>query len=182
MEILNRLATLVVGAAVLLAIPHGVLAQQASEASVKAAFLFKFPAYVDWPPAQRQGTFVFGVLGADDVAHELSDLVQGRTVNNRPAAVRVLKEGEPLTGIHLLFVGRKEAARLPAIARAARPGSVLVVSDSDRGLELGSVINLVPVDDRVGFEVSMDAAERSSLAISSRMLGVARRVVPKGIT
>jgi hypothetical protein len=54
-----------------------------------------------------------------------------------------------------------------------------VVSDAERGLENGSVINFVAVEDRIGFEVSVDAAERSNLRISSRMLTVARRVVPR---
>jgi hypothetical protein len=54
---------------------------------------------------------------------------------------------------------------------------VLVVSDANGGLEAGSTINFVPADERVGFEVSVDAAERSALKVSSRMLGVARRVV-----
>jgi len=74
-------------------------------------------------------------------------------------------------------VGAREAGRIRAAAAAARPRSVLVVSSTSGGLEAGSVINFVPADDRIGFEVSVDAAERSALKVSSRMLGVAKRVV-----
>lgn len=163
-------------------VPGLARAQQASEAAVKAAFVYRFASYVEWPPqafAAPDSPFVFGVTGAEDIAMELEQLVRGRGVENRPAVVRRVKEGEPLTGLHLLFVGRRDAPRLPAITQAAGRLSVLVVSDADRGLETGSVINFVAVEDRIGFEVSIEAAERSNLKISSRMLGVARRVLAK---
>ena len=95
-------------------------------------------------------------------------------------AVRRLKDGEGLAGLHMLFVGRRESGRIGALSAAARPLSTLVLSDAERGLEAGSVINFVAVEDRIGFEVSVDAAERSGLKISSRMLAVARRVLAKG--
>src|SRR6185436_9456837 len=138
-------------------------------------------SYVEWPP-QAAGAptapFVFGVMGADDVAAELEQLVAGRAVNGRPASVRRMKEGESLGGLHVLFVGARDAGRIRAVAPTARPLSVLVVSSASGGLEAGSVINFVPADDRVSFEVSVEAAERSALKVSSRMLGVAKRVVP----
>jgi len=168
------LAALVVAAASAGAQP------QATEPAVKAALLYKFASYVEWPP-QAAGAptapFVFGVMGADDVAAELEQLVAGRTVNGRPAKVRRVREGESLGGLHVLFVGVRDTGRIRAVAGAARPASVLVVSDTSGGLEAGSVINFVPAEERVGFEVSVDAADRSALKVSSRMLGVARRVV-----
>jgi hypothetical protein len=80
--------------------------------------------------------------------------------------------------VHLLFVGRAEP-QMRAWLRNAQQQGVLTVTESERGLEAGSSINFVAVDDRIGFEVSLDAAERSGLRISSRMLAVARRVVPR---
>jgi hypothetical protein len=153
---------------------------QASEAAVKAALLYKFASYVEWPaePAVAPGApFVIGVSAADDVAGELEQLVRGRPINNRPVTIQRMKDGEGLAGVRMLFVGGRDPARIRAVARAARPLSILVVTDVSGGLEAGSVINFVPTEDRVGFEVSMEAAERSGLKVSSRMLGVARRVV-----
>lgn len=156
-------------------------AQQAAEPTVKAAFLYKFAGYVEWPPNNfpaPDSPFVIGVLGADEVAAELERIVPGRTVNDRRVVVRRLKEGEPPRGAHLLFVGRAEASLRP-ILRTAQAQGVLTVTETERGLELGSAINFVVAEDRVGFEVSLDSAERVGLRISSRMLAVARRVVPK---
>ena len=181
MEVLIGFARrLLLFAALVVASASAVAQPQATEAAIKAAPLYKFASYVEWPPQAAGGPaapFVFGVMGADDVAAELEQLVAGRTVNGRPAKVRRMKEGEALGGLHVLFLGARETGRIRAVAGAARPLSVLVVSDANGGLEAGSIINFVPADERVGFEVSVDAAERSALKVSSRMLGVARRVV-----
>jgi hypothetical protein len=153
---------------------------QASEAAVKAAFLYRFAAYVEWRQealGAPGAPFLIGVAGSEEVAAELEQLVKGRPINNRPVAVRRMKEGEGISGVHMLFVAGRDAARIRALSRAARPASTLLVSEAAGGLEAGSVINFVPMDDRVGFEVSIEAAERSGLKVSSRMLGVALRVL-----
>jgi hypothetical protein len=156
-------------------------AQQAAEPTVKAAFLYKFAGYVEWPDGafpSPDSPFVIGVMGADDVASELEKIVPGRNVNNHGVTVRRVGDGEPLKGIHLLFIGRR-APNQRAILRVAQQQGVLAVTESERGLETGSAINFVMSGDRIGFEVSLDSAERSGLRISSRMLAVARRVLPR---
>jgi len=157
---------------------------EAPETSVKAAFLYKFAGYIEWPEkafAAAEAPFVIGVLGSDDVAADLGRIVPGRSIAGHPVVVRRLKEGEPLRGVHLLFVGKDESARLSAILKAAQQQGVLAVTESERGLEAGSAINFVVSEDRVGFEVSLEAAEKSGHRISSRMLAVARRVLPKSL-
>jgi len=156
-------------------------AQQAAESSVKAALVYKFASYVEWPAeafASPEAPLVICVLGAEEVASDLEALVRGRAINNRSVVVRRLSS-DAVAGCHIAFVGRRESPRLAALARASRAQFVLLVSDTERGLEHGSVINFVPVEDRLGFEVSIEAAERNHLRISSRMLAVARRVVPR---
>lgn len=178
MGVLNRvLAGFLLLAAGLL--PASAAAQQATEAGIKAAFLYKFAGYIEWPAnafAAPEAPFVVGVVGSEEVAAELERLVPGRSINNRPVVVRRLREGESPKGAHILFVGRGEP-NVRAIVRAAQQNGALIVTETERGLEAGSSINFVLVEDRVGFEVSLDAAERSGHRISSRMLAVARRVV-----
>ncbi len=160
-------------------VPHPAAAQQATEASIKAAFLYKFAGYIEWPAnafSAPDAPLVIGVTGSEEVAAELERLVPGRSVNNRPVVVRRLREGEPAKGAHILFVGRGEP-NPRAVVRAAQQNASLVVTEGERGLEAGGSINFVLVDDRVGFEVSLEAAERGGHRISSRMLAVARRVV-----
>jgi hypothetical protein len=171
--------------AVLAAAASHVQAQrvEATEASVKAAFLFKFAAYVDWPPNSfptPEAPFAIGVVANEDVANELAKVVAGRQISGHPVTVKRVRDGESFRGLHMVFVGRSAADRLSTLIRAAQLPALLIVTESERGLEAGSAINFVVADDRVGFEVSLDAAERNGLRISSRMLSVARRVLQRG--
>ena len=155
-------------------------AQQASEAALKAAFIFKFAGYVEWSIATPQSAdtpLVIAVSGADEVATELERLVPGRNINGRPVTIRRVRD-EPIRGMHVLFVGRGDPAAR-AMVNAGRQQGALVVTETERGLELGSAINFVPLDDRIGFDVSLENAERAGIRISARMLAVARKVVQK---
>lgn len=177
MELLKAGRALVVLACAAVLCARG---QAATETAVKAAFLYKFAAYVEWPaPPRPDAPFVIATLAADDVAAELSTIVAGRAVAGRPTAVRKVKEGESLQDVQMLFVGR-QAGEARATVQGARRNGVLVVTETT--LEQGGTINFVVADNRVSFEVSLEAAERGGHRISSRMLAVARRVVPKGAT
>jgi len=148
------------------------------ERSVKAAFLYKFLGYMEFP-ADPGPSLVVGVLGADEVAAELAQIATGRNVGNRSISVRKLGEGDALTGLNLLFVGG-DAALPEAVQRAAEKNGTVVVSERDNGLQNGSVINFRLVDDRVRFEVSLPAAERCNVRLSSRLLSVAYYVQKGG--
>jgi hypothetical protein len=155
-------------------------AQQVPEAAVKAAFLYRFATYVEWPESAfaSEGPFVIGVVGADEVASELEKIVPGRTLQGRRVVAKRIGEGEGVRGLHMLFIG-KAAPNPRALLRAAQAPGVLVVTEGERGLELGSAINMVVVEDRIAFEVSVEVAERNGLRVSARMLAVARRVIPR---
>ena len=153
---------------------------QAGEVQIKAAFLYKFGGFVEWPPAafaRSDIPFTIGVIGADAVAAELEQITAGRSVQGRTVAVRRVRRGDPLTGLHVLFIGQQETARLAEILGGAKSQAVLVVTDSDNALTQGSMINFVAVDDKVRFDVALPPAERGQLRISSRLLAVARKVV-----
>jgi hypothetical protein len=156
-------------------------AQAVSEPAVKAAFLYKFLGYVEWPSQLQSadGAYVIAIAGAEDVAAELDRVVSGRSINGRRVTLRRVRDVEGVRGAQVLFVGRGQS-NSRELLRAVQKQAVLTVTEGDHGLELGGIVNLVTLEDRVGFEVSLDAADRAGIAISSRMLGVARRVVPKG--
>jgi hypothetical protein len=152
----------------------------AGELEIKAAYLFKFGTYVEWPPSTFAGPeapLVIGVIGADELGDELTRLVAGRTVHNRPVSVRKLKRGASLAGIHILHVGRAEGARAADSVTAARGLPILVVTDSVNAFEQGGTINFVLVGDKLRFDVAPPSSEVGNLKISSRLLSVARKVV-----
>lgn len=153
------------------------------ERRVKAAFLYKFAGYVDWPaPAFRDEAepLVIGVSGDDALAEELERLVQGRRSAGRPVQVRRIESlGEP-GNVHLLFLGRSQAHRIDEAVAAIRHRPVLLISESPGALRQGSMINFVIEHGRVRFEVDLDATQRNGLGLSSRLLTVARTVNARG--
>ena len=147
------------------------------ERSVKAAFLFKFLAYVDFPGALDGATpMSIGVAGSDQMAAELMHVIGARSVNGRAVLVRALKDQDLPAPLHVLFLAGADETRHPRWLKSAAPGT-LTVTESDTGLAAGSVINFRLVDERVRFEVSLEAAERQGIKLSSRLLSVALRVL-----
>jgi hypothetical protein len=151
------------------------------ENSVKAAFLYKFGSYVEWPAgafAAADSPLAFGVVGDAALAAELSRVVAGRVIDGRPIVVRDLHGDDPLHDVHVLFVAGDSRAEVDDLLATLRDVPALVVTQTARALPSGSVINFVIVDDRVRFDVALAAAERRHLKISSLLLRVARRVEP----
>jgi hypothetical protein len=149
-----------------------------TERRVKAAFLYKFLGYTEFPPTafgDAGSPVLIGVAGSDDMLAELARTVMGRTLNGRPITVKLVREGDNPGLLHLLFVAGSECARVARMLRAA-PGAMLPVSECEGGLQLGSVINFKMVDDHVRFDVSLDAAEKNNVRLSSRLLNVASHV------
>lgn len=149
------------------------------ERTVKAAFLHKFLLYTDFPDSafgDAGAPLVIGVVAADELARELARIVSGRNVHKRTIAVRILRENEIPDGIHLLFVGGGDPARVARVLKAAPDGPMLVVSEADSALQAGSMINFRIVAERVRFDVSLDAADKKNIKLSSRLLTVANNV------
>jgi hypothetical protein len=156
------------------------MAPQATEYRVKAAFVYKFGDYVEWPSdafAAPSSPLVIGVVGADVLADELERIAVGRTIGGRQVVVRKLEYGAPLSGMHVIFVGQSDSRKLAAELDASKGQPALTVTESADGLRLGSMINFVVVSDKVRFDVALPSAEASRLKISSRLLAVARNVV-----
>jgi hypothetical protein len=155
----------------------------AMQERVKAAFLYKFAGYVEWPPrafAEAASPIVIGVAGADAIAHELERAAVGRTVAGRGVQVRRLARGEKAEACcQILFIAERERARSPDLLAQAQGKPVLVVTEAEAEHPKGSIINFVPADNRVRFDISREAAERNGLQLRSQLLSVARQVSPQ---
>lgn len=144
--------------------------------AVKAAFLYRFASYVEWPVDAPTGSIVIAVAGADEVAKQLDDLLPRVNVNGRSVEVRRVSKPADLDGVQILYVGPASLARTRALRAAALNRPILIVTDDDRGLDSGGVINFVESDRNVRFEISLLAADRARLKINSALLSVAARV------
>jgi hypothetical protein len=150
------------------------------EQSIKAAYLYKFASYVEWPGEVLDGSITIGVLGAADFADELAGITAGRSVDNRPIRVVELQTDDAFDDLHILFVGQQEAGRLERLLSPARNRPILTVTETVGALSDGSIINFTVSDERVRFEVSLAAAEDSRLRLNSRLLAVAQSVQQAG--
>jgi hypothetical protein len=148
-----------------------------SEDAVKAAYLYRFTQYIEWPEAASAAEpFTIAVLDAPGVAAELRRILPNHRIKNSAAQVREIARVQDLGSAQMLYIGSAQIDRVrnAIAALAARP--VLVVTDSEQGLAAGGILNFVMLEHRVRFEVSLIAADRSQLRISAEFLGVATRV------
>jgi hypothetical protein len=149
-------------------------APQNSETEVKAAYLFHFASYVEWPDPGE--TIDYAILGDPAVAEALERFVAGRHIQHRPVRVRQIRSIEELDGDEVLFIGAASNRTLrELIARVSSP--TLIISDDPDGLSSGAMINFRVVDRRMRFEVALNRAQRAGLTLSSRLLSAAFRVV-----
>ena len=152
--------------------------EQALERRVKAAFLYRFTEFITWPSLTSvagDGSFVIAVIGSDDLVNELRQVIDGRTVQGKPVKIRRVNDLDTLADENIIFISNAEKHRLPQISKAA-PRGALIVTESSGALAQGSIINFVLADGRVRFEISLNAAERQGLRLSSRLLAVALAV------
>ena len=152
---------------------------EADELELEAAYLYKFANFVEWPADAFRDPghpIVIGVMGADALATQLEGLVRDKTVRGRGFVVRTLQPMGDLRGVHILFLGDLGRERSQAALLAVEGSHVLTVSDRRRLSAGGAMVTLVRVKQRLRFEVSMPAVQRSRLRLSALMLTAAYRV------
>ena len=148
---------------------------------VKAAFLYHFATFVQWPETeQADEPFTIAVLGADEIASKLEGVLPGRTIQGRPMAVQRLRSIDEVSDAAVLFIGGELNAELPRLIDNVADRPLLVVTDAPGALRDGAMINFQVVDRRVRFEISLPAAERAGLQLSSRLLSAAMFVDTTG--
>jgi hypothetical protein len=148
-----------------------------SEDAVKAAFLYRFTGYVEWPPAAlAEPQFTIAVLDAEGVAAELGRLLRDRQVQNRAAQARPISSIKELNGAQMLYIGAAHGQDLRRLIASLAGRPVLIVTNEEGGLEAGSTVNFLLIDQRVRFEISLDAAQSAGLKVASELLAVAIRV------
>ncbi|HET8746895.1 MAG TPA: YfiR family protein [Ramlibacter sp.] len=146
--------------------------------AVKAAYLYKFGSFVEWPAGAFAGPhapLVIGVYGDDAVASDLEQLTAGREVEGRPVSVLRVRDARDAFAVHILFAGGPRFARIRELIEAVR-GPVLTVSDGPVGGNPGPVLYFTENEGRVRFSASLAAAAAHGLRLSAKLLGVAQNV------
>jgi hypothetical protein len=154
----------------------GTGAQQASDVALKAAIFFNFAKFTEWPALPHDAPLIACVVGDDGIAAAFIEAVRGHKPSERRFDLRRSQDSATWRTCHLLFIAGTETRRpvsgLAAVARLP----VLTVSDSKGFALAGGIIELYVEGRQMRFAINVDAAERSGLQLSSRLLGLAKIV------
>lgn len=158
--------------------PRGFAQEPAPEYQIKAAFLFNFAKFVDWPSQafpQTNSPIIIGVLGKNVFGHYLEDTIRDKQVKNRRFEIKEFNSVNDAVNCHILFISPGLKNDLPKILTALRNTSVLTVSESDQFIPAGGMINFTIEESKVHFQINDDAAKKAGLKISSKLLSLAAR-------
>jgi len=163
------------------AAPVAAQGQAAQEYELKAAFLYNFTKFVEWPPeafSDDTAPIVIAVLGADPFGSTLDEIVAGKHAGGRPLIIRRFERSSELTGCHVVFVSSRTADDLSSQVRTPTRRHMLTVGEAEGFAETGGLIQFVTEERRVRFRINPTAANKAGLKISSRLLNLAEVVGP----
>lgn len=153
------------------------------EYQLKAAFLYNFAKFVEWPAGAFPGEaapLTICVYGEDPFGRTLEELVRNERIGNRPLEVRRPDSLSQLGECHILYVSRSERAREGEVVSSLGEAPVLTVGESESFLRSQGMIGFFLEENKVRFQVNLDAAEGSRLKISSKLLRLAKAWTPGG--
>jgi hypothetical protein len=173
---ISAVLALLVG--VSLAGPGRAVERDATEYDVKAAFLCNFAMYVEWPADAFSGSspFVLGVVGRDPFTATLDAIAAEKSLSGRTIVVRRFDNMGEYVSCHMLFISSSEESRITAIVKRLADTPVLLVADTEDAAQGGVAVNFFLADGHVHFEINAGAAERAGLAVSSKLLRLAKIV------
>jgi hypothetical protein len=155
-----------------------VAAQEApSEFQVKAAFLFNFVKFIEWPAdsfRENDGRIRLCVLGEERFGRELERIISGKVVDGHALELVRVSPAERVRNCHVLFVASSHTGGLREMLAQIRGAPVLTVGESSEFVRQGGVIRFFLLDNRVRFEINHEAAAQAGLKISSKLLALAQ--------
>jgi hypothetical protein len=158
---------------------HAQESSVSSEYLIKAGFIYNFANLVQWPSnafTQPDSPIVIGILGEDPFGTVLDRVLAGKKVNGRIFLVKRLKSVPDLKECHIVFVSSSEMAHLAEAIHLVKGMPILTIGEIPGFARRGGIINLFLEDNKVHFEVNVEAAKEADLNISSRLLALARIV------
>jgi hypothetical protein len=173
---------LVLAGAVSILVPPELRAQsEVEEYKAKAAFLFHFAQFAEWPPEtfkDPNAPLTFCIFGQDPFLGALDDTVNRKLIGIRTLRVQHLKQAQEVTqACQILFIGTGERKRIPALVAALKEFPVLTVGETENFVREGGMIGFCLEGNKMRFEINLGAAGRAKLKISARLLALAKTVV-----
>ena len=174
-ESMNRLSLI----AILCVTVAGAAIGQIDEYQVKAAFIFNFAKFVEWPAKsfpKPSDPIVICILGQNPFDSHLSEAIQGKVSAGRGFAVLQIAELPPKSRCQILFVTSAERQHFRSSAASLKSSGILTVGETPGFIDDGGIINLKLEGGKIRFEINVDAAEQAQLTVSSKLLSLAQIV------
>ncbi len=174
----NILVALVTFATVAVCLP----AKAPTEYELKAAYLYRFLQFADWPEASSEEpkhSVTIGILGKDPFKKEFEP-VEGKPVKGRKLVIKRFDKDSPADSFKqcdLLFISSSLRGQIKLVLKSLEHSPVLTVSETRGFVEMGGMINLVKKKNEIKFEINKASAERAGIKFHSKLLRLAIRVV-----
>lgn len=152
------------------------------EYQIKAAFLFNFTQFVEWPASAyptSTAPFIIGIIGDDPFGPYLDKVIQNEQVNGHPLAIQRYKCGEDIRWCHILFVNLPKPSQLEQLLPLLEDRSTLTVGDTPFFARKGGMIRFFTDQNKTRFQINLETAKAAHLTISSKLLRLAEIVPPK---
>ena len=149
------------------------------EYQIKAAFLFNFTQFVEWPDhcfANPESRAVIGVLGKDPFGNFLEETIVGETIKKHPLVIQHYTNIDEITNCQILFINVSDKNQLRLINEKLKGKNILTVSDVNNFTKVGGMVRLYINDDKINIQINLEAAKAENLVISSKLLKLAEIV------
>ena len=146
---------------------------------IKAAYIYNFAMFVEWPVEAFSGEdapIVIGILGSDPFGSALDATIRNKKVNNKRLVVKRVQTNQECRECHILFINSTESSRIEELAHRLKRAPILLVGETPDFALRGGMINFTIEENKVRCEINVKAAKRAGLTISSKLLSLSRIV------
>ena len=158
----------------------GLVERAVSEYEVKAAYIYNFAKFIDWPMnafSTKGAPINIGIIGDNEFGALLENIVKDKTVKEHAIQVHLIKWPADLHTCHMVYVGSSEQKRFRQIVDSLQGYPILTITEVEESSQAKGIMNLFVEGGKVQFEVNIALAEKAQLKISSKLLRLARGIV-----
>lgn len=154
----------------------------AREYQVKAAFLFNFSQFTEWPASafsSPKAPLVIGILGEDPFGNYLDELVKEEMINGRPLSIQRFQDTQEIKNCHILFIKVLKPIRQQDIINDLKGKNILTVGEDPDFIKDGGMVRFVTINNKIQFQINPEATKKENITISSKLLRLAEIVTLK---
>lgn len=170
---MRRAVSILFLAAILMSLGSPVQQKPDTRVRLKALMIFQFATQIDWPKKYKEGSFVVGIYGNDELFEAVKKSHSTKSVGNQPLKILKFSSQEEIKKCHILFIGEKKSSSVKSLVSKYKSSGTLVISEYATGLKDGAIINFVVSNNQNRYELSKTNAQKQDLVINSKIIGYA---------